>query len=230
MPPVLAWSLAALAAYLLGAVPCALLVGKAARGVDLREHGSGNLGATNAVRVLGLPLGLLVLALDAGKGLLPAAGFPALLAQGGFAVPPWLPPLLAGLAVLGHVFPVTLRFRGGKGVATSAGAFAALDPFAFACALGAFLLAVALTRWVSLGSLCAALVLPTASVLWAGPATAFGPERPRTLLFGLAAVLVFVRHRANVARLLRGAEPRLGERAPASAAHAAPSDPHGSDG
>lgn len=228
MPPEAAWILAALAAYLLGAVPFGLLLGKALRGIDLREHGSGNLGATNALRVLGKPLGALVLLLDAGKGLTPVLAFPPLLDAVGAPAPTYLPAVLGGLAILGHVFPVYLRFRGGKGVATSAGALGALHPLAFLAAFVTFALAVALTRYVSLGSLLAALALPTAAVLVDGPQAAFGAERARTVLFLAVAVLVIVRHRANLGRLLSGTENRLG--APKPTESTAPDDPEQADG
>lgn len=209
-----ALGLAVLAAYLLGAVPFGLLVGRAVRGVDLRAHGSGNLGATNALRVLGKGLGGLVLALDAAKGLLPVLLLPLALGALGRPAPGWLPVALAAAAVLGHVFPVYLRFRGGKGVATSAGAFCALHPLAFAVALATWLLTVLATRIVSLGSILAALALPAAALAFDGPAAAFGPDLlPRTVVLLLAAALVVVRHRANLRRLLAGAEPRLGQKA-----------------
>jgi glycerol-3-phosphate acyltransferase PlsY len=229
VPPALTWTLLSLLAYLLGAVPFGLLVGKWVKGIDLRDHGSGNLGATNALRVLGKPLGALTLLLDAGKGLTPVLAFPPLAAALGAPAPAWLPAVLGGLAVLGHVFPVYLRFRGGKGVATSAGALGALHPAAFGVAFGTFFLAVAATRMVSLGSVLAAVALPTAAVLLDGPAAAFGEHVARTILFLLAAVLVLVRHRANVGRILAGTERRLGQRVategePANAAAGAEAD------
>lgn len=204
----LAWLLAAAAAYLVGAIPFGLIVGKLWKGVDIREHGSGNLGATNALRVLGKGAGGGVLVLDAAKG----AG-PVLLVSGlAPGAPAWAGPLVAGAAVLGHVFPVYLGFRGGKGVATSAGALGALHPAALGVALATFALTVAVTRWVSLGSLLAALALTGGAVALDGPPLAFGAALPRTALFAALTVLVWVRHRANLARLLAGSEPRLGER------------------
>lgn len=211
MPAELAWGLAALFAYLLGALPFGLLIGKL-RGVDIREHGSGNTGATNALRVLGKKVGVLVLLLDAGKGALPVLGFPAALSALGFAAPTWLPVVLGGLAVLGHVFPVYLRFQGGKGVATSAGAFLALHPAAFGVAFLTFALTLASTRIVSLSSILASIALPLAAIGLDGTPLAFGAELSRTVLFLLASVLVLVRHHTNVRRLLAGTEPRLGER------------------
>ena len=194
-------------AYLVGAVPFGLILGRALRGVDLREHGSGNLGATNALRVLGVPLGLTVLALDFAKGCLPtlAAEFHPATANG----PGWSA-LAAGLAaVLGHVFPIYLGFRGGKGVATGAGVLAALAPLATAIAAVVFALTVAATRYVSLGSILAALALPITLAVTSGPA-ALDERLPALLAASSIAVLVLARHRENVTRLLRGTENKLG--------------------
>jgi acyl phosphate:glycerol-3-phosphate acyltransferase len=205
------WVLAGLLAYLLGAVPFSLILGRALKGVDLRQHGSGNLGATNALRVLGPRLGVTVLLLDAAKGTASVLGLPPLLAAAGVATPAWLPALLGGLAVVGHVFPIYLRLRGGKGVATSAGAFAALHPPALGCALAVFVLVVAIDRRVSLGSVLAALTLPTAAVLIDGPQRALSADGlPSSALFAAAALLVVARHRANLSRVWSGTEPRLG--------------------
>lgn len=200
-------ALVILGAYLLGAIPFALLAGKLLLGIDLREHGSGNLGATNALRVLGKRAGACVLLLDALKGGLPVALAPRLLV----GAPAWLPVALAGAAILGHVFPVYLRFRGGKGVATSAGAFLALHPAAFGAAALVFALSLAGSRIVSLSSLLAALALPSAALLLDGWLLATGLEAPRTALFVAIACLVWFKHRANVGRLLRGEEPRIGK-------------------
>ncbi len=198
-------------AFLAGSIPFGLLVGRAL-GRDLRAHGSGNIGATNALRVLGKPAGVAVLALDALKGWAPTALLPPALAAHGHAPPTWLPLALALASVLGHVFPPWLRFRGGKGVATSAGAFLAVHPAAFVMALGAFVAVVATTRIVSLGSILAAATLPVFALLWDGPA-AWGEHLLRTVALVLAAGLVILKHRGNLARLRAGSEPRLGQRA-----------------
>ena len=197
-----------LAGYLLGAIPFALLAGKLLQGIDLREHGSGNLGATNALRILGKPAGITVLLLDAAKGGVPVALAPHLFPS----APAWLPVALAGAAILGHVFPVYLRFKGGKGVATSAGAFLALYPAAFGCAVGVFFLTLALSRIVSLSSLLAALALPAAAIALDGWTAASGAQAPRTGLLVAIAALVWWRHRANLARLWARTEPRLGHK------------------
>ncbi len=202
----------ALVAYLLGSIPTGYLAGRA-RGIDLRTTGSGNIGATNALRVLGRRIGGLVLAIDMLKGLLaatvvPQAFFRWLAAPAaGAAMPVWLP-ILGGIAgVLGHNFTCWLRFRGGKGVATSAGVLLGILPLPFVTVLGVFLLVLAVTRIVSLSSLVAAAALPVATLVW-------NPD-PVLIGFSIAlAALAFVRHRANIRRLLAGTEPRIGAPGP----------------
>jgi acyl-phosphate glycerol 3-phosphate acyltransferase len=195
------------AAYLVGAVPFGYLVARA-RGVDILSHGSGNIGATNVGRILGRPFGILVFLLDFAKGALPVFVAGALAPAD---VPPEWPQVTAGIAAfLGHLFPVYLRFRGGKGVATGAGVVAVLAPGPTAGALLVWVTVVAATRYVSLASLTAAAALCAFRI-------AFTPEPwagPRGVVTGfclLAAVLVAVRHRANIGRLLRGKENRLKE-------------------
>jgi glycerol-3-phosphate acyltransferase PlsY len=185
------------AAYLLGSVPAAYLAGRA-RGVDLRAHGSGNLGATNALRVLGWKVGLPVFLFDAVKGFVPAYFFWRWFG----AHPHWA--MLYGLAaIVGHVRPVFLLRRGGgggKGVATAAGVFFGLAPAATGVALVAFAAVVGASGYVSLGSLAAAVALPVALAFTVGA---------RAPVFGLGAsvaAFVFWSHRANIARLRRGEE------------------------
>ena len=189
---------AVLAAYLMGSIPFAQLLSKR-RGIDLRRVGSGNVGATNVLRTLGVRPALLAMMLDAVKGTL--AVLVAQRLTNGVAAP-----VMAGLAsMIGHVYPVWLRFRGGKGVATAAGAFAVLAPVAAAVAAGAFLLTVALTRFISVGSMVAALALAG----WA-----IASDAPTIVGIGAAigAALVLIGHRANVVRLVAGTERRVGQR------------------
>ena len=201
-------ALGLLAAYLLGSIPAAYLAGRA-RGVDLRAHGSGNLGATNALRVLGWKVGLPVFLFDALKGFVPAFFF----ARWFGAHSHWA--LAYGIAaIVGHVRPVFLLGAGGgggKGVATAAGVFLGLAPLATGVALAAFAGVVALSGYVSLGSLTAAVALVAALALTSGPR---GP------VFGVAvavAAFVFWSHRANIGRLRRGEESSVRRRrAPAS--------------
>lgn len=190
--------------YLLGGIPTAYLAGRL-KGVDIRRHGSGNVGGTNALRVLGWRVGLPVFALDIAKGyaaagllpLLPLAGEPVYLALAG------------GLgAVLGHVFTPYLKFRGGKGVAAGAGVLLALAPLPTLVAAGGFFLLVFSTGYVSLGSLGAAAVLPLAVFLLGR----LGGIGVHPAVQGLAVGLVpfvFWTHRGNVRRLLSGTENRF---------------------
>jgi acyl phosphate:glycerol-3-phosphate acyltransferase len=193
-----------LASYLLGAIPAAYVAGRALRGIDLREHGSGNLGATNAFRVLGAGIAAPVMAFDLLKGFVPAFVFPGLLLEGG-----WEWGMIFGVAAIaGHVFPVYLGFRGGKGVATGAGVFLALAPAAAGLAVGVWLLVLALGRMVSLASIVAAAALIAALPLTGTPIAV-------QLTGFLVGGFVIFAHRGNIARIARGQEPRLGRRAPA---------------
>ncbi|MFH0911286.1 MAG: glycerol-3-phosphate 1-O-acyltransferase PlsY [Planctomycetota bacterium] len=202
--------LSVLIAYLLGAVPFGLLVGFLV-GKDVREHGSRNIGATNVMRVCGLGWGLLALFLDGFKGFAPVWW----LGRGGLLPIPdsrlvAAQALIAFAAILGHTFPVYLKFRGGKGVATSTGAFLALMPAATGIAFLAFAAAVATTRYVSVGSTAAAVALALAyHRLQEEP---YGRSLPLTILVWLVLALILVRHRANYARLWRGTENKIGQK------------------
>ncbi len=197
-----------LASYLAGSLPIGLWIGRA-RGVDLREHGSRNIGATNAGRVLGRRFFFLVFALDFAKGCLPVV-----VAQraGSGEIDGATFGLLAGVAaIFGHVFPLFLRFKGGQGVATAAGVFAATAPWPALLAAIAWLAVFLLTRYVSLASLCAAAVLPAACFLLP-PYTGVAVGLPVQVVASAVGVLIFVRHRGNIGRLLRGEESRAGRR------------------
>ncbi|MFH0945124.1 MAG: glycerol-3-phosphate 1-O-acyltransferase PlsY [Planctomycetota bacterium] len=203
--------IAVLLSYLLGSVPAGYLVAKA-RGVDLRSVGSGNVGATNVVRAVGKPLGLAVFAFDFLKGFLPAILGAHWLADGGHI--PWGRDLVAvslGLsAVLGHVFPVWLGFRGGKGVATSAGFCAGLAWVAILAALVVWFVTLKLTRYVSVSSIVAAVSFPLIFILTEGPESALHDRRVVTILGVVLAVVIIFLHRANIGRLRRGEEHRVG--------------------
>jgi glycerol-3-phosphate acyltransferase PlsY len=185
------------AAFLLGAVPFSYALARL-RGLDLKTIGSGNIGATNLARAAGAGLGAAGLLLDAGKGAV--AVLLARAAAGGGTL---VPALAALLAVLGHNFTPFLRCRGGKGVATGAGAFAVLAPVPLLVALAAFATAFAFSRIVALGSILAAVTLPIAIHVRDGDPALTGCA-------AALAVLVIARHRANIARLLRGTEHRFG--------------------
>ena len=192
--------LALAAAYLIGSIPFSFFVARAYGVADVRRVGSGNVGATNVLRSAGSAAGAVALALDLAKGALAVA-----LAERLAPAEPLAPPLAAWLVVVGHVYPVWLGFRGGKGVATGLGAFAVLEPVAALVALPVFLLVVATTQFASLGSVLGALSLAVLAFIFRGAdAVAFAAA-------ATAALIVF-RHRANMRRILDGTERRLGTR------------------
>lgn len=199
-PSALPWLLAS---YLLGAIPTSYLVSRTVAGIDLREHGSKNLGATNLYRVLGwryaVPVGLF----DALKGVVPVLAFAPRIA------PSQLVALACGIAaVIGHVFSVFVRFKGGKGVATAAGAIAALHPLALGGCVLIWAAIVYLSGYVSLGSVTAAAALPILVAITE-------PDVSATVLAidtALVAAIIWF-HRANIGRLLKGTEHRFGRRA-----------------
>jgi acyl phosphate:glycerol-3-phosphate acyltransferase len=192
-------------AFLLGALPFGFLAGKI-KGVDIREHGSRNIGATNVMRVLGKSWGIAVLLLDALKGYLPV-----ILAGRAGLSSGWLVGI--GLcAILGHIYSPFVRFRGGKGVATSLGVLLALSWQITLITLAVFLVTLTTTRWVSLGSMLGALT--QAILFFVAPADwIVGDPLPYRLFGAVTAVFIIVRHRANLQRLLAGTEPRFGEKA-----------------
>jgi glycerol-3-phosphate acyltransferase PlsY len=186
--------------YGVGSLPLGYLVASHIKGIDLRRVGSGNVGATNMYRAGGLAMAILVVLVDVAKG----AGSVVLASRIG---PDAIGPVSAGVAaIVGHVFPVWLRFRGGKGVATACGVFWMLAPIATAMAASIFIATVWMTRYVSLGSIIATAVLPT--FIWTTSA-------PAPVIVGsvVAAALVIERHRPNVGRLRQGTERRLGQKA-----------------
>ena len=194
-------------AYLLGSIPFGFLLVRLLGGGDVRETGSGGTGATNVTRRAGKRAGLLTLLLDASKGA--AAVLLARLLLAGEADGAWWVAASGAAAVVGHVFPVWLRFRGGKGVATGLGVFLVLAPLALLCALLAFAAVVWAWRYVSLGSITAACVLPLA--VWALGGRDAGPTSatPALIVAAAGAALIIFMHRANIRRLLRGEESKL---------------------
>ena len=189
---------AILLGYAFGSVPFAFIVARRA-GIDVRVAGSGNVGAANVLRTTGMPLGVVVMALDMLKGAatvllaLAVEGTPSAAAAAGAA------------AVVGHIYPVWLRFHGGKGVAVAAGVFAVLAPIATVAAASVFLLVVWTSRVISLGSVAATVTLPLVAVLaGTGPSAAVAA-------IGAAALILF-RHRANIRRIATGTERRMGLR------------------
>ena len=187
-------------AYLIGSVPFAWLLARRWGSADLRRVGSGNVGAANVLRASGVKAGVLVAVLDIAKGALSVV-----LAErfgGGGAAP-----AAAGLAaIVGHIYPVWLRFRGGKGVATACGVFSMLTPLAVPPALGIFFVTVWITKYISLGSVLASIALPPI-------AYALGSPAPAVAAAFAASIIIVFRHRANVLRLRMGTERRIGARA-----------------
>ena len=227
--PILAYILIALAAYLAGSIPTGYLVARA-RGVDIRSVGSGNIGATNAMRALGKPAGILVLVADALKGFLaclylPAAIYDGVASQipgfGRFGATPGEYQVrfyvVAGIfAVLGHNYTCWLKFKGGKGVATTAGVCAVLVPWPLLVGLAVFVLMLLATRYVSVASISAAVALPAAA--WILPpdnlAGVVVPSHDLLLRVVMTALggMVIYRHRGNIQRLMEGNENRFGKK------------------
>ena len=190
-----------LIAYLLGSIPSALWIGKLFYGTDVRKHGSGNLGATNTFRVLGKTAGLIVTILDIVKGT--AAVLLSILP---FFSSAGIHPLLLGVvAVIGHMFPIFAKFKGGKAVATSGGVLLGYNWPIFIIVLLTFLLALKLTKMVSLSSMIVAIVgfiYCIAYYLWSG-------DFYLMIIVGLMGVFIFYRHRANITRIKAGTEPKV---------------------
>ncbi len=194
-----------LISYLLGAIPTAVIAGKISRGIDIRDFGSGNAGATNTWRVLGWKAGMIVLALDAGKGAIAAAVIP-LFSTGQMPVDPTTIPIICGVAaVIGHVFPIYTGFRGGKGVATGAGMLLAVVPIPMGIALGVFGLAVTVTGRISVGSLLGGISVPVGIVLVDRLTSTHYDPLILWLTSALALFIIFT-HRKNIVELLHGRE------------------------
>jgi glycerol-3-phosphate acyltransferase PlsY len=219
--PILDYILTALGGYLIGSIPFGFLAAKA-KGIDIRAAGSGNIGATNAMRVLGKPAGIFVLVMDALKGYAACAFMTPLIFN-------WLEPhfyglapgvffepvefqlrlyLIAGIgAVLGHNYTCWLKFKGGKGIATTAGVYLALAPWAVLVGLAVFILAVLVTKYASVGSIAAAIALP--ATVWI--------MTPHNLFLGIVTTalgaLAVYKHKSNIQRLMAGTENRLGKKA-----------------
>jgi glycerol-3-phosphate acyltransferase PlsY len=192
-------------AYLLGAIPSGLLVGRLLGTRDVRDHGSGSSGATNVLRVQGWRAALGVAVLDVAKGWIATALLPRIGTDSVYASAGWVAFAAGFAAVLGHVWPLPARFRGGKGVATTGGAVLAASPAAFAVSVLLFAVSLTLTRRVSAASLIATTSLPVTLPLLV-PGGSIAP-----LAFGLAALaLIVFTHRSNVRNLIAGAEPRVG--------------------
>lgn len=189
------------AAYILGAVPFSYIVAKLVKGIDIREHGSGNPGATNVYRVVGAVPGVITYVLDFAKGFLPV--FFAALYFGQEKIYFWL--AVALCAIAGHVWTIFLKFRGGKGVATGSGVFFALLPLPAAAAFALFWIVLLISRYVSVSSIIAAASLPVFSA-------AFKQPRILTVFAALIAAVIIYRHKSNFKNLMNGTESKIGKK------------------
>jgi glycerol-3-phosphate acyltransferase PlsY len=191
-------------AYLIGAIPNGFLIARL-KGVDIRKVGSGNIGATNVFRSVSKTLGLLTFVADALKGLLPTLVFPMLVLRiTGIEPPAWLAIVYASLAIIGHTWPVYLKFKGGKGVATSAGALIGLAPAAIGVGLLVWILCFVTSRYVSLASMSSSVAVPVAAWwLYRGDGLAL------PIFLTVLGAVIILRHKANMQRLLAGSEHRF---------------------
>lgn len=219
----LALGVVILISYILGSIPSSIWVGKVVKGVDIRDHGSGNAGATNTFRLLGWQPGVAVLLIDFAKGFASAYWVSQLAYQVGSGpvavIPNWeidsfLKILCGVIAVIGHMFPIFASFDGGKGMATAAGMLSGIEPISVAIAAGVFLLVMFASRYVSLASLVAAFIYPIMLVVlryiyeW--------PIDGSILIFGgLVGVGIIIKHIGNIRRLINGTENRVGSFKPA---------------
>ena len=200
----------AVAAYLLGSIPTGYLVGMA-KGIDVRKVGSGNIGATNAFRILGKGPGIFVLVADGLKGWVAVAQIPGLILRlsdsndGWGDQILWLKIIAAISVILGHNYTCWLKFKGGKGIATSAGVLAALVPWALVISLSTWIIVCLLTRYVSAASIAASLILPPATYV-----ARYGWLL--TAVTGAMCLLAVYKHKANIGRLIKGTENRLGKK------------------
>jgi acyl phosphate:glycerol-3-phosphate acyltransferase len=192
---VIAFLILLLVAYLVGAIPFGVIVGRLFYGIDIRKHGSGNVGTTNTFRVLGRRAGIAVLICDMLKGYVPAV-----IAATFFN--PWYAIFIAAAPVVGHMYSIFLKGRGGKGIATGSAVVLALVPQAFAVCLAVWITLTLMTRYVSVASLAAAFLVPV-QVIW------MGEPLPYEIAAVLVAVIVFWAHRGNIRRLLNGSENRV---------------------
>jgi len=192
-------------AYLIGSIPTALLISRKYFGIDIREYGSGNMGATNAFRILGAKFGTIIMAIDVMKGMVAVGLFYLLpfymsneLERTNFMI------ALGLSSVIGHIFPVFADFKGGKGVATILGMLLAIQPFVALACIGVFLVVLYLTRYVSLSSILGAIMLPIC-VLWIWNED----ELTYRIFTLLVAAMVIITHQKNISRIIKGAENRV---------------------
>jgi glycerol-3-phosphate acyltransferase PlsY len=191
--------------YLIGSIPFSLLLVRWTKGIDLRQFGSGNIGATNARRAAGTGLGIIALLGDALKGIVPVLTTRILISTHCLILPDWLPGIVATAAIVGHIFPVYFKCRpSGKGIATSIGSFLVLSPPAVAIMLTVLIIAVFLSKRMSIGSMLGIIVLPP-GIWW------FTRDLVLLICCLLVMVIIVCRHKDNIRRILNGTEPRIGK-------------------
>lgn len=195
-------------AYLIGSIPFGYLIVRHKVGEDVRNSGSGGTGATNVSRRAGKAAGVFTLVLDALKGVLAIVVAQLIIGEGGPTID-WLTAAAAIAAITGHIFPVWLRFRGGKGVATGVGVFLMLAPIAVLCAAVIFIVVVSITKYVSLGSIAAAAIIPLFVFMDMVFIPAISDLRPLLTATVVGAMLIIFAHRGNIRRLVEGTEPKF---------------------
>ncbi|MBD3425824.1 MAG: glycerol-3-phosphate 1-O-acyltransferase PlsY [Candidatus Omnitrophica bacterium] len=197
--------LSVITAYLVGAIPTAYILARLFRGVDIRQHGSGNVGATNLARIMGKKAGIFVFILDFAKGFVGVTVIPVLffdLFRGSGSPAELMLVLSGGASIIGHIWPVYLRFKGGKGVSTTAGVIAGLHPGILLGSLVIWGIVFAVWKYVSLSSITAAIALPVLAL-------ATGQDLVFVIFSGILCILGVYAHRKNIQRLLRGEETRI---------------------
>ena len=200
-------ALAIVLSYLVGAIPFGYIVGKLFKGIDIREHGSGNIGFTNALRVMGAGPGFIVLLADIAKGVAAVLAISQLGKLDTNALTPYMREVCGGFAMIGHVWTVFLKFRGGKGVSTSLGVFTGVFWQGGLISLGVWIIIVAMTRYVSLGSIllcisfCIAVFIKGGEYIWG----------PRAMALAVTLIVIY-RHKGNIRRLIKGEERKFGQR------------------
>lgn len=199
--------IAGLISYLIGSIPTSYIIAKLLRGIDIRDYGSGNIGATNLIRVVGKTPGIIALLLDVFKGVLPLVLLAQIFYRPQMAISKPLFSVVLGLCVVfGHIWTIFLRFKGGKGVATTIGVFIGLMPLVTTLALVIWLIVVLLTKYVSLGSLVMAVSLPLLMIIFSQPT--------EYILFSvILCIFICYKHKDNIKRLIEGREFKIGERA-----------------
>lgn len=195
--------LSLLACYIIGAIPFGLIVGKLVKGIDIRDFGSGNIGASNVMRTLGAGWALVVFVLDTAKGLVPV-----LVCSNVLGLPPWIVVVGAMLSILGHTFSLFINFKGGKGVATSLGVIIGLDWRIALIAFSGWVLIVSITRYISVASVIASMSVPLQMIFWKSMNVPIAYQ----VLASVAAIAIVLKHISNFKRLLNGTENKVGQK------------------